>query len=142
MRQIPHLSLLYLHHWKRWDFVSAFVLAGGLHALSSLFTHENFIVRANAINTFVNITAHRDFDWFARSGDGSTTEARLHRAMLRLRSDPAFIPGLIANSWGTPEGEHDRPAGEKKQARTFPGGCLICLEVIRHSGGEGDNRDL
>ncbi|CAN0545484.1 unnamed protein product, partial [Ectocarpus sp. 12 AP-2014] len=90
--QVPHLSLLYLHHLKRWDFVSAFVLSGGLHALCSLFTHDNLVIRMKAITSLVSITAHPGFDWFApppgrikgRTNNSSTTEARLHRALLGL----------------------------------------------------------
>lgn len=141
MRQIPHLSLLYLHHWKRWGFVSEFVLAGGLHTLACLFRHDNPIVRIKAINTLVNITAHRDFDWFrappnhrrrrtqSDETDAGTVEARLHRALLRLRSDSSFISGLIANSWGGSFAA-DLKGGTGSGARnTFPGICLICLEV-------------
>lgn len=119
-----------MQHWKRWEFVSAFVLAGGLHSLCSLFAHDNSIVRMKAINTLVNITAHRAFDWFRpppRQRDGGTVEARLHRALLGLRSDPAFISGLIANSWGASGGGRAKTAGGK--GGTFPGACLICLEV-------------
>ena len=153
--QIPHLSLLYLQHWKRWDFVSAFVLSGGLHTLCSLFAHDNPVVRLKAITTLVSITAHREFDWFTppprarAAGPGgvvvgnNTTEARLHRALLGLRQDPAFIPGLIANSWGgrsgagrrdTPTavtGEEDEEEEEEEEGGggSFPGACLMCLEV-------------
>eukprot|EP00903_Cladosiphon_okamuranus_P015379 g14205.t1 len=148
--QIPHLSLLYLQHWKRWDFVSAFVLSGGLHALCSLLAHDNPVVRLKAISTLVSITAHRDFDWFhppprsrAASPGGvveanNTTEARLHRALLSLRLDPAFIPGLIANSWGGSLGGDRKCAStatggeeeEKDGGRSFPGACLMCLELL------------
>ncbi|CAN0304055.1 unnamed protein product, partial [Laminaria digitata] len=134
--QIPHLSLLYLKHWKRWEFVSAFVLAGGMHSLSPLFVHANRIVRMKAINTLVNITAHRDFDWFrppprhrGGEGEGRTIEARLHRALLGLRSDPTFISGLIANSWGASGGGRAK-AGKNGEGGTFPGACLACLQVI------------
>ncbi|CAM9211051.1 unnamed protein product, partial [Hapterophycus canaliculatus] len=158
--QIPHLSLLYLQHWKRWDFVSSFVLAGGLHTLCSLFTHANLVVRMKAITTLISITAHRDFDWFTspprarnvstrgEAAGGSiyannTTEARLHRALLGLRLDPAFIPGLIANSWGGRGGgkdatedevvedcEKEGERGGKVEGETFPGACLMCLELL------------
>ncbi|CAM9216799.1 unnamed protein product, partial [Scytosiphon promiscuus] len=166
--QVPHLSLLYLQHWKRWDFVSSFVLAGGLHTLCSLFTHANPVVRMKAITTLVSITAHRDFDWFSplprvrpvsadedKTGGSTyannTTEARLHRALLGLRLDPAFISGLIANSWGGGARGGGSSGGGKKtteddvvasgekegegfgwrgEGKTFPGGCLMCLELL------------
>lgn len=85
-----------------------------------------------AINTLVNITAHRAFNWFRpppRLRNGDTVEARLHRALLGLRSDPAFISGLIANSWGANGG--GRAKTGTGEGGTFPGACLICLEVIR-----------
>ncbi|CAM9952108.1 unnamed protein product, partial [Ectocarpus sp. 8 AP-2014] len=142
--QIPHLSLLYLHHLKRWDFVSAFVLSGGLHALCSLFTHDNLVVRMKAITSLVSITAHPGFDWFApppgrikgRTNNSNTIEARLHRALLGLRSEPAFISGLIANSWsgGAAGDDTDATAIEATEGarggKTFPGACLMCLELL------------
>ncbi|CAN0140093.1 unnamed protein product [Ectocarpus sp. 6 AP-2014] len=142
--QIPHLSLLYLHHLKRWDFVSAFVLSGGLHALCPLFTHDNLVVRMKAITSLVSITAHPGFDWFARlpgrikgrTNNSNTIEARLHRALLGLRSEPAFISGLIANSWsgGAAGDDTDATAIEATEGRrggkTFPGACLMCLELL------------
>lgn len=140
--QIPHLSLLYLQHRKSWGFVSAFILSGGLHALCSLFTHDHPVVRLKAITTFVSITAHEDFDWFrpvirrrrgpaggagGGAGGDNTTEAKLHRALLSLRLDPSFISGLIANSWG--RGSIAAGAEDEGRGQTFPGGCLMCLEV-------------
>lgn len=114
--------------------MSSFVLSGGLHSLCTLFKHENLVVRMNAINTVVNITAHRGFNWF-RPPQGAT-ESRLHRALLSLRDDPAFLSGLIENSWGsaTPAaaaGKDDREGEERRciKRKTFPGGCLITLEV-------------
>ncbi|CAN0481854.1 unnamed protein product, partial [Ectocarpus sp. 8 AP-2014] len=102
-----HLSLLYLHHLKRWDFVSAFVLSGGLHALCSLFTHDNLVVRMKAITSLVSITAHPGFDWFApppgrikgRTNNSNTIEARLHRALLGLRSEPAPLVDTATTSF-------------------------------------------
>ncbi|CAN0143020.1 unnamed protein product, partial [Ectocarpus sp. 13 AM-2016] len=141
--QVPHLSLLYLHHLKRWDFVSAFVLSGGLHALCSLFTHDNLVVRMKAITSLVSITSHPGFDWFApppgcikgSANNSKTIKARLHRALLGLRSEPAFISGLIANSWsGGAAGDTDAPAIEATEGgrggKTFPGACLMCLELL------------
>lgn len=128
--------------------MSAFVLSGGLHTLCSLFAHENPVIRLKAITTFVSITAHRDFDWFhppsrSRADPGevvegnNTTEARLHRALLGLRLDPTFIPGLIANSWGGSLGggrkDNSTASGGKEDEEegggSFPGACLMCLEV-------------
>ncbi|CAN0565746.1 unnamed protein product, partial [Ectocarpus sp. 12 AP-2014] len=90
-----------------------------------------------------SITAHPGFDWFApppgrikgRTNNSSTTEARLHRALLGLRSEPAFISGLIANSWsGGAAGDTDATAiGATEGGRggkTFPGSCLMCLELL------------
>ncbi len=140
--QIPHLSLLYLQHRKSWGFVSTFILSGGLHALCSLFTHDHPVVRLKAITTLVSITAHEGFDWFrpvlrrrrnpgggggGGAGEDNTTEARLHRALLGLRLDPSFISGLIANSWGG--GSITSGAEDEGRGQTFPGGCLMCLEV-------------
>lgn len=127
-----HLSLLYLQHWKRWDFVTAFAISGGLRSLCSLFAHKNLVIRMNAICTFVNITAHKDFDWF-RSPRGAS-ELKLHDALAALRYDPCFLPGLIANSWSTaaaPPGRRGASPGGAgvKDGKTFPGGCLISLEV-------------
>lgn len=101
-----------------------------------------------AITTLVSITAHREFDWFsppprlnptrrggAVGGGNNTTVARLHRALLGLRSDRAFISGLIANSWGGgsgggSSGETAVVAGDEEEGtKTFPGACLMCLEV-------------
>ncbi|CBJ31698.1 conserved unknown protein [Ectocarpus siliculosus] len=142
--QIPHLSLLYLHHLKRWDFVSAFVLSGGLHALCPLFTHDNLVVRMKAITSLVSITAHPGFDWFAplpgrikgTANNSNAIDARLHRALLGLRSEPAFISGLIANSWsgGAAVDDTDATAIEATEGgrggKTFPGACLMCLELL------------
>lgn len=106
--------------------MSTFVISGGLHSLCSLFAHKNLVVRMNAICTFVNITAHKDFNWF-RSPRNST-ELRLHRALIDLREDPSFLSGLISNSWGAALPARTESA-ELAGAKTFPGGCIISLEV-------------
>lgn len=110
--------------------MSAFVLAGGLHALCSLFAHQNLVVRTKTITVFASITGHVDFDWF-RPPRGAR-DARLHRALLGLRADPSFLSGLIANSWGSVSettGAAKESAEKLDNRRTFPGGALISLEV-------------
>lgn len=127
--QIPYLSLLYLQHWKRWNFVSGFIFAGGLHALCGLFMHSNLVVRMKAVNTFATITSHSAFDWFC--SPRSSTEARLHQALLALRTDPGFLSGLIANSWGSVPAVmgYEEDTASTANGKTFPGGALMCLEV-------------
>ncbi|CAM9858954.1 unnamed protein product, partial [Choristocarpus tenellus] len=115
--QIQHLTLLYILHVRSWSFLSSFVVAGGLPVLSTLLVHPHLVLRSQAVSILASVTSHESFDWF--STPKGTTEAALHHSMLVLRTVPTFLPGLLGNSWG--------PGCKGK---TFPGGALICLEIL------------
>lgn len=136
--QLTFLAMLYLHHLRDWTMARAFILAGGLQSLSSLFMEPNLFIRSQAIDSFMQLTAHPSFEWFTEISslpDQSSTAKRqpdsaagaggvlsadpairerqlLHSAMLSL-SNTSFLQSLLDN-WNC----------------NFPGGSFYCLQIL------------
>jgi len=83
-------GMFYMLHIQDWSLVSHFILAGGLRSLVSLFTKTQTQLQSQAVDAFLQITAHPSFDWFTAPGDERTKS--LHSAMLGLVAAPPGCP--------------------------------------------------
>lgn len=61
----PFLALLYMVHVRSWPLMRDFIRAGGFCALADLFDDENLHMRAQAVDTFMQLTSPDAHDWFA-----------------------------------------------------------------------------
>lgn len=86
--QRPFLSLLYMRHVRSWSLMREFILEGGLISLVRLFECENLYLRAQAVDTFMQLTSTDLHDWFAEP----VLEPKVHRRLVDLvrPSSPAL----------------------------------------------------
>ena len=109
----PFLSLLYMRHVRSWTLMREFIREGGLFALSELFLHDNEYLRAQAVDTFMQLTSTELHDWF---NEPSPLEPAVHKCFLDLAGPSCdFVNKLEANM------------GPKSP---FPGGSYYCLQIL------------
>ena len=110
--QIMFLGNMFLVHSKDRAFVEAFVLAGGLRALVAVFRHPNLHLRAQAIETFRQITDEDTFPWHDKDeGEGRRGRA-IRLRMFELSKGP-LMKSLTLH--------FDNP---------FPGASAYCLQIL------------
>jgi hypothetical protein len=97
---------------KRWDFLSTFVLHGGLPVLAALLNDSNLYVRGQAFEIFLSITDCDTYDWFKDDSSIMSTKLRCH--MFVLKDDPNFINSLLFN-----------------RTNSYPGGKSLVLVLCR-----------
>lgn len=121
--QGPFLSLLLLYHLRNWTNSSVFIRSGGLYSLVHLFTENNLYIRSHAMDVFMQLISHPDFDWFEdlntptkETNDNHKEEVierqELHQHMLNLYRTP-FLQSLMDNS-----------------TVDYPGGSYIALQIF------------
>ena len=127
--QAISMFLLYISHLRHWERARAFVLAGGLQALVTLFNCENIALKSQAIDAFQQISGHPDFDWFAGRGDNidiskegeepplqlDSRDAKLHTMMLSLGRSPSLLISSLLSNFDSPN---------------WPGGSYSSLQVL------------
>ena len=94
--QMSHMCMMYLCHINRWEFVSDFVLHGGLHSLCGLIQHKNLHLRSQAVECFHRVTGNEDFDWFQPPPKTERIKTLLHQQLLSL-TNAQFIKNLLGN---------------------------------------------
>jgi hypothetical protein len=94
--QGTHMCMMYVVHSNGWPFLREFVLHGGLLSLVHLFVHENLYLRGQAVECFLRVTGHADFDWFDPPPSTERIAQLLHRQLLSLGSSP-FIKNVMRN---------------------------------------------
>lgn len=52
------LPIFYLRHAQNWPLVSEFIVHGGLHVLVEMFTHNDFHIRSQVLESFVQVSDH------------------------------------------------------------------------------------
>jgi hypothetical protein len=121
--QITFLAMLYLCHISSpgYTFASSFIKHGGLQTLTDLFQHPNLHFRGQIVDTFLQITSHEDFDWFAKLDKPANvvevaTGRTLHAALLSLTKQDNFLKTLLASN--------------PLSTNTFPGGTFLCLQIL------------
>ena len=62
--RVPFLALLYMQHVKNWPLMRAFIQEGGLRALADSFADDNIYLRAQAVDTMMQLTNTELHDWF------------------------------------------------------------------------------
>ncbi|KAL1503596.1 hypothetical protein AB1Y20_012073 [Prymnesium parvum] len=108
--QRPFLALLYMRHVRSWPLMREFILDGGLLALLALFEAENLYLRAQAVDTFMQLTSTELHDWFAEP----VLEPRVHRRFADLAAPSAhFVRAIEANFGGS-----------------FPGASYYALQIL------------
>eukprot|EP00698_Gefionella_okellyi_P020261 TRINITY_DN6340_c0_g1_i1.p1 TRINITY_DN6340_c0_g1~~TRINITY_DN6340_c0_g1_i1.p1 ORF type:complete len:582 (-),score=195.83 TRINITY_DN6340_c0_g1_i1:1038-2783(-) len=105
------MALLYMVHSKDWRLARQFILAGGLGALVELFAVENLYLRGQAIDTFLQLTAPTDFDWW-KDLDGPDADDSVRYEMYKLAWSN-MIKNLVANI-----------------DSSFPNGSFFCLQIF------------
>ena len=111
--QRPFLALLYMRHVRAWPLMREFINEGGLLELARLFETENVYLRAQAIDTFMQITSTELHDWFAQP----TLEPTVHRRFVELSNpDINFVRAIEAN-FSDGKG-------------SFPGSSFYCLQIL------------
>jgi hypothetical protein len=125
--QITFLAMLYLNHIHSngdFKFAASFIEAGGLTSLVSSFSHPNLHWRGQIIDSFLQLTSHTGFDWFAvlSLDDESKAKRRLHQCLLDLGStggtaSPIFLTKLLVEN-------------SPSSSLTFPGGSFLSLQIL------------
>ena len=129
--QIAFLAMLYLKHIHghdssgstNFDFSRSFIVNDGLATLATAFVHPNLHFRGQVIDSFLQLTSHTAFDWFAMIDPKSPTAAtdrHLHQKLLDLATPiPTleFLPSLLS---------HNSPFSPT----TFPGGTFLSLQIL------------
>jgi hypothetical protein len=62
------LSLIYLIHRKKWNFLEEFILVDGLKPLAEMSSDPNLYFRGQAMEVFLSITDCDSYDWFKPLG--------------------------------------------------------------------------
>ena len=110
--RVQFLALLYMRHVQSWPLMREFIREGGLVALSEGFVDDNTYLRAQAVDTFMQLTSTELHDWFHEP----TLEPAVHRRFLDLAGPgPQFVAKLEANMG---------------PAAPFPGGSYFCLQIL------------
>ena len=78
--QRPFLSMLYMRHVRVWPLMREFIMEGGLNALVQLFETDNLYIRAQAVDTFMQLTSTDLHDWFSEP----VLEPKVHRKLVDL----------------------------------------------------------
>ena len=115
-------GMFYMLHIQDWTLVAPFILSGGLRSLVSLFTSTHIQLQSQAVDAFLQITAHPSFDWFTAP---STPQGRaLHSAMLALVAAPAGCPPAAASNMTL------LGACMSNASNSAPGTSYFCLQLI------------
>ena len=111
--QRPFLALLYMRHVRSWPLMREFIQEGGLLELARLFQADNLFIRAQAIDTFMQLTSTELHDWFHQP----VLEPKVHRRFVELSNpDVNFVAAIEAN-FGAGKG-------------TFPGSSYFVLQIL------------
>lgn len=127
--QVSALGMLYLVHLSSSEFIRAFVLRGGLTQLLQLFSHPNLLVRGQAIECFLQVTAHPDLDWFAEK-DATSSTAALRRELLHVgqrQDERRDSPEAWAQAALFPL---PRALFVKGDSSAFPNESFLSLEIL------------
>lgn len=90
------LALLYMRHVRQWTLMREFVREGGLIALTELFVDENAYIRAQAVDTFMQLTSTELHDWFADPVRGQCSSASLLAIPRVVCACVCFVSSVIA----------------------------------------------
>ena len=108
--RVPFLALLYMQHVKNWPLMRAFIQEGGLRALADGFADDNIYLRAQAVDTMMQLTNTELHDWF----EDPAQEPAVHRRWLDLAAPEANFVKHIALNLDS----------------SFPGGSFYCLQIL------------
>jgi hypothetical protein len=108
----PFLAMLYMHHARSWRLMREFIREGGLIALAMGLEDDSPPLRAQYVDTFMQLTSCELHDWFHEP----VLEPAVHKRFVDLASPGTrFVQALAAN------------LGEKSP---FPGGSYFCLQIL------------
>jgi hypothetical protein len=108
--RVPFLALLYMQHVKNWPLMRAFIQEGGLRALADSFADDNIYLRAQAVDTMMQLTNTELHDWF----EDPSQEPAVQRRWLDLAAPEAnFVKHIALNL-----------------DNSFPGGSFYCLQIL------------
>ncbi|DAZ94000.1 TPA: hypothetical protein N0F65_007244 [Lagenidium giganteum] len=137
------MTMFYLKHAQNWPLVVEFLLRGGLQILVDSFLDDDLQTRGQAIDSFVQITGHAAFDWFA---DPVGYDAKvLHSRMIALAAPSAgFLRAILTNIelYGKPDSTSAAAQGDGTaddidsgnetvpSAQRLPGGTFVMLQIL------------
>ena len=106
------LAVMYMRHVQSWPLMREFVREGGLATLAEGFVDENAYMRAQVVDTFLQLTSCELHDWFHEP----ILEPRVHRCFLDLSAPDLNFVAKIGENLG-PD-------------CAFPGGSYYCLQIL------------
>lgn len=107
------LSLIYLVHRKKWNFLEEFILVDGLKSLAEMTSEPNLYFRGQTMEILLSITDCDSYNWFQPLEYYYGKHYNLHRKLLDLADSSIFVSCLIEN-----------------RDNSYPGGSMRALQLL------------